>query len=413
MTTLTKGFLSRYFKRVFIKRLSAVETDTTRSNQHELNGISPLRMLFGDTRSSREAYFMWLGGENEGITELSSVTWYDARANHPTRTEFRLYYQTNSVMDIASEGDLLIVARRPDDSIYFMVAPAESTIERQLIWLFNVKEQIGTDFIVQEVKGRNDAQIDFVVRYILDEIGIEIAEAEESLLDEFLKPYFVGGFPSTKEFSALARKITSEYSETENPDNALLSWMESEERLFRRLEKHLISKELHTVFSTGGSVNIENFLSVSKSIQNRRKSRVGHALENHLSFIFTSNKILHSRNPVTENRSRPDFIFPGYQEYGDPAFPIEGLTMLGVKFSCRDRWRQIISEAMRIPQKHLLTLEPGISEAQTREMTAQNVQLVIPQPLHATYSVQQTSKLLNLQEFIRVVRQRQVHQTKH
>ena len=410
MTTLTEGFLSRYFERVFIKRLSVVETDTMRSNQHELNGISPLRILFGDTRSSREAYFIWLGEENEGITELSSITWYDARANHPTRTEFRLYYKANSVMDIASDGDLLIVAQRSDESIYFMVAPAESTIERQLIWLFNIKEQIGTDFIVQEVKGRNDAKIDFVVRYILDEIGIEIAEAEESLLDELLEHYFDGGFPSTKEFSALARKITCEYSETENPDNALLSWMESEERLFRRLEKHLVSKELQTVFSSGGTINIENFLSVSKSIHNRRKSRVGRALENHLSFIFTSIKILHSRNPVTENRSRPDFIFPGYQEYSDPVFPKEDLTMLGVKFSCRDRWRQIISEAIRIPQKHLLTLEPGISEAQTREMKTLNVQLVIPQPLHATYSVRQMHELLNLHEFIRLVRQRQVHQ---
>jgi len=409
MKALTEGFLSRYFDRVFIKRLSAVETDTVRSNQHELNGISPLRVLFGDTRSSRKAYFMWLGGENEGITEQSSITWYNARANHPTRSEFRLYYQTNSVMEIASEGDLLIVARRPDESIYFMVAPAESTIERQLIWLFNIKEQIGTDFIVQEVKGGNDAHIDFVVRYILDEIGIEIAEAEESLLDELLEPYFNQGFPSTKEFSELARKITCEHSETEYPDNALLSWMESEERLFRRLEKHLVSTELQTVFSSGGTINIENFLSVTKSIQNRRKSRVGHALENHLSFIFTSNKILHSRNPVTENRSRPDFIFPGYQEYINSKFPDERLTMLGVKFSCRDRWRQIISEALRIPQKHLLTLEPGISEAQTQEMKALNVQLVIPQPLHATYSERQMPKLLNLHEFIHLVRQRQFH----
>ena len=43
--------------------------------------------------------------------------------------------------------------------------------------------------------------------------------------------------------------------------------------------------------------------------------------------------------------------------------------MLAVKSTCKDRWRQILAEADRLPVKHLLTLEPGISVAQTDEMT--------------------------------------------
>ena len=36
-----------------------------------------------------------------------------------------------------------------------------------------------------------------------------------------------------------------------------------------------------------------------------------------------------------------------------------------VKSTCKDRWRQVLSEADRIPNKHLFTLEAAISENQT------------------------------------------------
>lgn len=51
-------------------------------------------------------------------------------------------------------------------------------------------------------------------------------------------------------------------------------------------------------------------------------------------------------------------------------FSIIACTMLGVKSTCKDRWRQVLSEAKRIDNKHLATLEPGISENQTAEMQA-------------------------------------------
>ena len=47
---------------------------------------------------------------------------------------------------------------------------------------------------------------------------------------------------------------------------------------------------------------------------------------------------------------------------------------------------QILNEAKRIRKKHLLTIEPGISEKQTAQMQAANMQLVIPQGLHKTYT---------------------------
>jgi hypothetical protein len=109
----------------------------------------------------------------------------------------------------------------------------------------------------------------------------------------------------------------------------------------------------------------------------------------------------------TERDSKPDFLFPGHAAYHDPVFKPENLMMLGSKSSCKDIWRQVLSEADRIPRKHLLTLEPGISESQTDEMRANHLQLVLPQSLHATYRKSQQNWLMNVESFIALVLERQ------
>jgi hypothetical protein len=81
--------------------------------------------------------------------------------------------------------------------------------------------------------------------------------------------------------------------------------------------------------------------------------------------------------------------------------------MLGVKSTCKDRWRQVLSEAARIEEKHLFTLEPGISENQTDEMKANSLQLVLPDSLHSSFSEGQRNYLLNLAEFIEFISHKQ------
>ncbi|MEJ1958214.1 MAG: type II restriction endonuclease [Nitrosomonadales bacterium] len=95
-----------------------------------------------------------------------------------------------------------------------------------------------------------------------------------------------------------------------------------------------------------------------------------------LSCYSRNAKVRYSRTAITENKSKPDFIFPGQTEYHNPAFNPLNLTMLGVKSTCKDRWRQVLAEADRIKRKHLLTLEAAISTNQTDEMQAKDLQLV-------------------------------------
>ena len=74
--------------------------------------------------------------------------------------------------------------------------------------------------------------------------------------------------------------------------------------------------------------------------------------------------------------------------------------MLGVKSTCKDRWRQVLSEAKRIPAKHLLTLEPGISEHQTEEMKESSLQLVIPKELQSSFKSSQQNYLWDVSELL-------------
>jgi hypothetical protein len=81
--------------------------------------------------------------------------------------------------------------------------------------------------------------------------------------------------------------------------------------------------------------------------------------------------------------------------------------MLGVKSTCKDRWRQVLVEARRIEHKHLLTLETSISQHQTDQMRDEKLQLVLPRGLHETYSPSQRKWLLDVASFNSIVRERQ------
>lgn len=404
---MKKGFLSEYFEGVVAKRLRAVEASPDRSNQHEFNGVKALKQLLGEDRlTDCPTRFVWMGEENEGLSEDSLVTWYDSRERHPTRTEYRLYFRSNPVMGLARECDLLIVARRPDGELMVIVVAEGSTVENQLLWLFGVPVQIEARFEYRDFENGGDMQVDFAARFILEELGIEIEEPEADKLDGLLER-FGGVFPTTALFSAFARETLPGVVPRDDPDAALMAWTDHEEKLFRRMERHLLADRLREGFWSEEGADVDGFIKFSLSVQNRRKSRTGYALENHLEEVFRVHDVRYDRQAVTEQKSTPDFLFPGAAEYHDVNFPESRLSMLGVKSTCKERWRQVLSEAARIPDKHLFTLEPGISEHQTHEMIANRLQLVLPRGLHGTYREGQQAWLMDLEGFIGIVRERQ------
>ena len=403
---MKKGFLSEYFKGVASKRLSSVEVEPNSSNQHEFNGVSGLKNILGSTKRTIRATFFYFADEmEEGIREDGTLTWYDAREKHPTRSEYRLYFQETEISRQAAANDLFVMAFKNDESAFIIIARQNSTAEQQVAWLFNLPEHPGKSFVVREESANDAVKTDMFTQHLLEQLGIALPAAEESCLEEMLH-IFGGNFPSTLEFSNFAREKAGDFDVCAGrADEILAMWMEKEESLFRTLEKYIVGQRIDDGFS--GDNRVDDFITYSLSVQNRRKSRAGNALENHLAFLFEKLDIRFSHAPRTERHSKPDFLFPGIEQYNNSSFPAQNLTMLGVKTTCKDRWRQILAEADRIEEKHLFTLQSGISQNQTDEMKAHKVRLVIPKQVHGSFSPGQQCQLMTLDDFIGLVRERQ------
>ena len=186
-------------------------------------------------------------------------------------------------------------------------------------------------------------------------------------------------------------------------DSRLLQRRDCEYQIFLSVEE---ASEFPTIAS--GFSSMEHFVSRAQSILQRRKSRSGRSLELNLKELLLEENLLEGQDfqyqAETELRKRPDFLFPNEQLYKDNSYPVDRLMMLAVKTTARERWRQILTEADRIPKKHLLTVQRGVSENQFREMRDAGIQLVVPGPLKEGYPKSIQSHLITLESFIADVR---------
>ena len=395
--------IDRYFDGVAWKYLPRVDAEANCSNQHEFGGLvkAGFRAHLGDPGSDTirwpTRYLFLAQDEDESVSVSGSSSWYDARRDNPDRgPELRLYYDSNPVTELIQTGMFMVIAKTGAGELLLIFTETGSSSERQLRWLFGLNGE-STEFAAKSFDHEVERSA-WASLWILDQLGIEVAAADENWLDAILER-FGARFPTTREFSAFARDHVGDLVPHTAPDLAIISLMETEERLFRLLERHIVEQRLGSGFQ-----DVDDFIQFSLSVQNRRKSRAGLAFENHLEHIFAGNQLAFERGAYTENRSRPDFLFPGIREYNDAAFPVEGLSMLGVKSSCKERWRQVLAEANRIEDKHLATLEPGISRFQLEEMRGNSLQLVVPQPLHETFAEDQRNWLYSLSDFIDHIR---------
>lgn len=405
---MKRGQLADYFAGVGVKRLSAVDATPTSKNsrQHEVGTTKKMRRDFlGENQHEKfNAVYIWLGEDQDGFTAEGWATHYDTRLNQPNRApEWRLYYPSNPVTETMQEGDTLFLAKDRDGVLWFIIAPAGSTSEQQLFWLFGIRPE-GQSFVSREVSDA-EPRLDFAARFILDELGIEFEEPDADKIDSIIER-FGTTFPPTAEFSQLARLTLPGVRAEDNPDAALVAWLDHEEAMFRRLEHRVVAERLRQGFIAAEGVDVDGFIKFSLGVQNRRKSRMGHSLENHIAAIFDCYGLPYERGAMTEHGQKPDFLFPNAAVYGAAAAGDTKLMMLGAKSTCKDRWRQVLAEASKIPRKHLLTLEPGISEPQTAQMDAAALQLVVPLSIQNSYTSRQQAWLWSLEQLIYEVERR-------
>lgn len=222
----------------------------------------------------------------------------------------------------------------------------------------------------------------------------------QGLIDTYLRS-LSDGFPATEALAAKAREIFFNVSQQnekdviQNPDLLITDWIDTEYMLFKAVEKKFYSEELTTPFG-----DVEKLVGFANTVLNRRKSRAGKSLEHHLEKIFDINQLPYTPQGITEGKKKPDFIIPSIELYHDNSYSDDKLIFLGAKTTCKDRWRQVLNEAARIPHKHLFTLQQGISSNQLKEMKDENLTLVIPEKHLTTFPAEHRDDILTLKNFI-------------
>lgn len=228
-------------------------------------------------------------------------------------------------------------------------------------------------------------------------------ETADQCIDRMIREFTQGvqQFPNTKVMSDEARRVA--YDCLPNlinlsSDERLLMFLDTEYKLFRVVERLVSQKEIVRTFK-----DVDDFVNTASRIMNRRKSRAGKALENHVEALLRDAKIPFDAQGAVDGQ--PDFIVPCVKAYNDAGYPASKLFMIGVKTTCKDRWRQVLNEARRIPRKHILTIQHGVSPRQLDEMRRANVQLIVPQGLHSEYPKTHRAEIQSIENFLSFLRQ--------
>lgn len=371
------------YQRAILKVLSANDCGVTGSHQSgsylpkaAWKHFAPFPPEPGQLKKSH-VRITWQAGER--VTD-SRVTWY----GRGTRSEYRLtcfgqnfpYFREDRV------GDLLVIV--PIDLRNFLAFVFDSPEDIEEIQAALGVETLGSWAIFE------------------GESSLQPRPNEDDCCASHWASFVasLAGFPSGDELSSRTLAAIRQCSpgfDDDAADSRLLELVRREYELFRMVESRFCLPLVSRAFTT-----IDDFLATASSIMNRRKSRAGRSMENHVAYLLRDAGIPFAARPSIDGL--PDIVIPGKSEYDNPRFPTGRLFMLGVKTTCKDRWRQVTREASRIPTKHLITIQEGISEPQLAEMRRHNVTLVVPKGLQRQYPAASRSNLLDVEGFIRIVR---------
>jgi EcoRII C terminal/Restriction endonuclease EcoRII, N-terminal len=315
-----------------------------------------------------------------GLITDSRVKWYGQK----TRSEYRLtrFGRDFPYLTADTVGDLLVVIPESHERFDAFIFDHDDDIEE-----------------LQAALG-----IEPFERWGVYREGFAQVETEDECLDRNFRKFVaeLDGFPKGEVFSRAAREFVQQCvakAAAQTWDDALVRWMTAEYQLFRMAERQICQPDISRTFR-----DVDDFLETAARVMNRRKSRAGRSLENHVDEVLTSAAIPHDMRPDLDGR--PDVLIPGRAEYLDQSYPVEKLCVVGVKTTCKDRWRQVLNEAKRVPTKHILTMQPGISTNQLAEMNAAGVTLIVPAKLQKEYPRDRPITMLTVEEFVADLRRK-------
>jgi hypothetical protein len=374
--------------RIAIKRLSVVETDPQRSNQHEFHAGALRRELeLPDSRLTGRFDLLIVGGEGlEPVVDTSTFTLYDARGGNPNRSaEWRLYYATDVIAEAASAGDLLVIYLRGDD-LRAVIARAGTRAEADILRALELGDDAVRErfrFLDIPVPDKRES------REVIDQLTMPEAPptSEYGVTDHalFRRASRENRVPRTGEMAEAAADIVRRRGvDTSDPDAYLAAALAAETELYFAIEEDVHQARYDALAAT--KPNMADIMDFAMSVQQSRRSRRGQSLQNHFATLLRHRRIPFTAQCETEQGERPDFLVPGCREYHDLDYPADGLRMVACKSTTKERWRQVLNEASRIPDKYFLTVDTELTESTIAAMVAARVQLFLPTTIiEATY----------------------------
>ena len=329
-----------------------------------------------DRLDKSKVKIVWQGGAYE--TE-SVVTWYGQK----TRNEYRLtcFGRGFPYLNDDTVGDLLIII--PRDLHHFMA------------YIIDLPEDIED---IQAALG-----VETIGAWAVYDAAHEPKPvSEDDCIDQRFRAFALNlaAFPPGNAFSGTAREALLACVrdfQTKPADDRLMLLMQHEYRLFKLVERQLCLPDVRRLFK-----DVDDFLRTASTLMNRRKSRAGRSFENHVEYLLKESEIPFDVRPAIAGE--PDIIIPSKIAYDDPEYPTDKLFMLGVKTTCKDRWRQVLQEAPRLQWKHLITMQEGISATQLADIKDHKIALIVPRKLHGRYPPVKGVHLLDVDGFIKMVR---------
>ena len=386
----------------YLKRLSG--NDTLANQSHQAGPYIPKELLFevlpglnDRNRKNPDCEFDAYIDSHDDHRRVRAV-WYNNRLFGGSRDEARVTNWggvASALLDPDATGSL---------AAFIFVRTSVGAAITLRVWVCRnpSEEELIEDRIAPVEPGRHvvwDPNADQADLFVGARANASAASCR--LTAEELPPNWLLDFPPAIE---IVRKVCElRPAGGLSADERLVRRRNCEFELFQSVEEAIEGQQINRSF-----FSVADFLSHAQRILQRRKARSGRSLELQTRAILLEDGFIEgkdfSHQPESETGKRPDFLFPSEDAYKDAAFPTDRLRMLAAKTTCKDRWRQVINEADRICEKHLLTLQEGVSINQHAEMRAAGVRLVVPKTLTNSYPEQIRPELLQLDEFFDEVR---------
>ena len=382
----------------YLKRLSA--NDTLANGAHQAGPYFPKELLFDtlpglhdqEALNPRCTIHVWVDSHPEA--RAVTAIWYNNRYRGGTRDETRITGwggAASALLDPDSTGALTAFVF--DDTGRPAGAPSLH------VWVCHGYE----DEVFEDLVGAVDPGKSVIWRpgMATNLFSPKLPRVSCALSREELPPIWLSAFPKAADI--VRKTVELRPLQSECPDDRLLRRRSCEFELFQSVERAWEEPKIAAGFNS-----IDEFLTLAQTILQRRKSRSGRSLELHAKEIFLEEGLAQGRDfdhgCNSEGEKKPDFLFPSAAAYQDSAWPVARLRMLAAKTTARDRWRQVLNEADRLPTKHLLTLQEGVSQNQFAEMEAARLRLVVPKTLMDKYPDAIRPKLMTFESFIAEVR---------